>query len=74
MSGAWSYLLTIIGIAGLWAAATRPWGWLIGVSVQPLWITYALTTHQYGFIFGSVAYGTVQYRNWRQATTPRTTA
>lgn len=66
MSWVWSYLLSAIGLFGMWVSGTRAWGWLIGVLVQPLWVSYALVTHQYGFIISSVAYGTVQYRNWRK--------
>ena len=34
-----------------------PWGWLLLVSLQPMWVVYALATEQYGFIVGSIACG-----------------
>ncbi len=34
-----------------------PWGWLLLVSLQPMWVVYALVTEQYGFIVGSIACG-----------------
>ena len=37
-----------------------PWGWLLLVSLQPLWIAYAVTTEQYGIAIGSLAYGASQ--------------
>lgn len=66
----WSWLLTTVGVAGLWAAGSRKsWGWLICLSAQGLWIAYALKSAQYGFLVSAVAYGTVYARNfraWRQ--------
>ena len=35
-------------------------GWLLLVSLQPMWVVYALTTEQYGIIVGSVACGVGQ--------------
>lgn len=61
----WSYLLSAIGIFGLWIAGSKKtWGWLVGVGVQLLWITYALVSEQYGFIISALAYGFVYGRNW----------
>ena len=55
-AGCWA--LVFGGVVGtLLAGRGSSWGWLLLVSLQPLWITYAMATEQYGFIFGSVAYG-----------------
>lgn len=67
----WSWLLTVIGVTGLWFAGShKSFGWALGIAAQVLWITYALTTHQWGFIASALAYGTVYVRNlraWRKA-------
>ncbi len=66
----WSWLLTAVGVFGLWAAGSKQsWGWLIGLGAQGLWVVYALSTRQYGFLVSAFAYGTVYARNfanWRK--------
>lgn len=48
----------------MWIAGNKStWGWIIGISVQILWITYAVTTGQWGFLFSAFAYGGVYIRN-----------
>lgn len=69
----WSYLLTAIGVTGLWAAGSKKsWGWAVGLGAQVLWITYAINTEQWGFILSAFAYGSVYIRNiraWHDTTT-----
>ena len=67
----WSYLLAAIGVFGLYLTTRKLWhGFAIGVAVQLLWIAYALTTHQYGFIASALAYGAVNTLGlWRWLTT-----
>lgn len=61
----WSWLLTSVGVLGLWLAGSRRRvGWAVGIAAQVLWVTYALQTQQYGFLVSAVAYGTVFSRNW----------
>ena len=61
----WSWLLTIIGVSGLFIAGNKNyWGWIIGISAQLLWIAYAITTAQWGFLFSAFVYGGVYIRNW----------
>lgn len=56
----WSWILAAIGVFGLWLTTKRMWqGFAVGVAVQLLWIAYALTTSQYGFIASALAYGAV---------------
>ena len=63
----WSWLLTAVGIAGLWIAGMRmSLGWAIGLAAQGLWIAYAVATRQWGFIASAFAYGFVYARNWRR--------
>lgn len=66
----WSYLLSAVGITGLWVAGNKSkWGWVIGLSAQALWLTYSIITGQYGFLLSAFAYGFVYTRNlikWRK--------
>lgn len=60
----WSWLLTAIGVTGLYfAGQKRPWAWLIGLGAQVLWIAYAIVSKQYGFIVSAFAYGWVYLNN-----------
>ena len=61
----WSFVLSAFGIVGIiLAGSKRKVGWLIGFAVQPLWIVFAITTGQYGFIINAVIYAIVYARNW----------
>ena len=61
----WSFVLSAFGIVGIiLAGSKRKVGWLIGFAVQPLWIVFAVTTGQYGFILNAVIYAAVYARNW----------
>lgn len=63
----WSLVLAVVGILGLYLAGKKNlWGWAIGLGAQILWIIYALTTAQYGFLLSAVAYGFVYAHNWYQ--------
>ena len=63
---AWSWLLTAVGVTGLWMAGSRnKWGWAVGLFAQSLWFSYAIATEQWGFIPGCLAYGTMYARNLR---------
>lgn len=64
------WALAIIGITGLALAGqkrTRGYGWMVGIAVQVLWVVYALTTDQYGFLLSAFLYGavnTVNFATW----------
>lgn len=61
----WSFVLSGIGIVGIILAGSKyKLGWLIGFGVQPLWIVFAITTGQYGFILNACIYAAVYARNW----------
>lgn len=65
MSQWWSWALAAIGVTGLFLAGSkRSLGWAIGLGVQGLWIAYALTSRQWGFVASALAYGAVNLRNW----------
>lgn len=61
----WSWALALAGIAGLYLAGKKKKsGWAVGVAIQVLWMTYAIVTHQYGFILSSCAYAFMYGRNY----------
>ena len=65
----WSYVLAAIGVTGIFFVGRKTiWGWLVLLLNECLWIVYAVTTKQYGFIFAAIAYGIVyikSYLLWR---------
>lgn len=65
----WSWILTVIGLTGFFATGwyKRWWGWIINIGVQALWVWYALTTHQYGFIVSALLYAFVFGGSLRKA-------
>lgn len=66
MNPYWSYLLTAVGVFGLWLAGRKDRrGWMVGVGAQVLWIAYATATQQWGFYISAVAYGWVYIKNAR---------
>jgi hypothetical protein len=61
----WSWILAIIGVAGIYFVGRKTiWGWLVLLFNEALWITYALMTDQYGFIFSALAYAIVYIRSY----------
>lgn len=65
MNPLWSFVLTGIGVSGLYLVTNRHWyGFMIGVGVQVLWVVYAVSTTQWGFIISAAAYGYVNVRGW----------
>jgi hypothetical protein len=61
----WSYLLTAVGVFGLWLAGRKSKaGWAVGIGAQGLWIAYATATRQWGFYASAVAYGAVYVCNF----------
>lgn len=72
----WSFVLAAVGIAGIYLAGKKSkWGWGLGLAAQILWLVFALTTAQYGFILTAVAYGAVYGKNlwqWHKEDRPST--
>lgn len=65
----WSWILTAVGVCGLWLAGRRNLaGWALGLGAQGLWVAYALSTEQYGFLFSAAAYGWVYATNLKRWT------
>jgi hypothetical protein len=72
MTGTWLSMacwgLVFAGVVGTFLASRgNRWGWLLLVSLQPLWITYALATGQHGFILGAVMYGAAQLNGFMRS-------
>lgn len=73
----WSWILASIGMTGVYLTTKKLIaGFIVGVSVQALWISYAVVTHQYGFIFSAIGYGFVNLLGiirWRRDSTKKVT-
>jgi hypothetical protein len=73
----WSYLLTAVGVFGLYLAGRKDRrGWMVGIGAQVLWIAYATATHQWGFYVSALAYGFINWRNlraWKPTPKPTST-
>lgn len=66
----WSVVLAVIGVLGLYLTTRKmAAGYAVGVGVQVLWITYAVVTAQYGFIFSALAFGAVNALGFYKWTT-----
>jgi drug/metabolite transporter superfamily protein YnfA len=66
MNPYWSYLLTAVGVFGLWLAGRKDRrGWMVGIGAQVLWVAYAIATRQWGFLVSAGAYGWVYVKNAR---------
>ncbi len=62
----WSWILTAVGVTGLYLAGKKVWwAWFVGLGAQALWLAYAVSTKQYGFLVSAVAYGWVYAKNGR---------
>ena len=70
MTEYWSYVLAVLGVTGIFFVGRKTiWGWLVLLLNECLWIVYAVTTKQYGFIFAAIAYAVVyikSYLLWRR--------
>ena len=67
----WSYILSGLGIVTMLLTGRKlAIGWLVGLTNSVLWIIYALTTGNYGFIISSLVFIVVQIRNYLAWTKP----
>lgn len=66
----WSWLLAIVGVTGMFFVGQKTvWGWLVLLTNECIWIAYAVTTKQYGFIVMALAYSAVyikSYIHWKK--------
>lgn len=67
----WSWVLTSVGIMGLYLMTKKnPAGFVVGLGAQLMWIMYALSTEQYGFVVSAIAYGFVNVLGFYRWTAP----
>lgn len=65
MNPLWSWVLTAVGVLGLYLAGKKNRaGWAVGLGAQVLWVAYAVASRQWGFLASAGAYGWVYARNW----------
>ena len=61
----WSYVLAAIGVTGIYFVGRKSiWAWFLLLFNECLWMAYAITTEQYGFIFAAIAYAIVYIRSY----------
>lgn len=61
----WSWGLAAIGVTGVFLTTKKLYaGFIVGVLVQLLWISYAVASSQYGFIASALAFGWVNALGW----------
>jgi nicotinamide riboside transporter PnuC len=61
----WSYILAAIGVTGTFFVGRKViWAWLVLLVNECLWMIYAVTTKQYGFIIAAIAYAVVYIRSF----------
>jgi nicotinamide riboside transporter PnuC len=61
----WSYILAGLGVLSLYLTGKKlKSGWVVGLVNSGLWITYGITSNQYGFIVSAVVFIVVQYKNY----------
>jgi len=60
-----SFGLAPFGLLGMYVVGRKKtWGWMLSMSTQALWATYAIGTGQYGFLIGTCSYFVIYLRNW----------
>jgi hypothetical protein len=66
----WSWVLAAIGVCGIYFVGKKTiWGWIVLLVNEVIWVVYAVTTKQYGFIFSAIAYAIVYVKSfihWRR--------
>jgi len=64
----WSWILASVGICGIaLVGLVRREGWLVLIVNEALWVVYAVTTRQYGFILMAATYLVIyvySFRKW----------
>jgi hypothetical protein len=64
-----SWVLALSGVAAIYFIGRKHiWGWIWATLNEAMWIYYAISTKQYGFIFAAIAYSVVyikSYRHWK---------
>jgi len=65
-----SWVLAVSGVAAIYFVGRKQiWAWIWCICNETMWIFYAVTTKQYGFVFAAIAYSIVyvkSYFHWRR--------
>lgn len=70
----WDWILALLGMFGLYLTTKKMVaGFVVGASLQVLWLTYALSTSQYGFVLSAVGFGFVNLLGIYRWTRPKKT-
>lgn len=65
MDNIWSYVLALGGILQIYLTGKKlKIGWLFGLGTSILWVIFALTTKQYGFIISAAVFGYLHIKNY----------
>jgi len=66
----WSWILAVVGVSGMFLVGQKVLkGWIVLFCNECLWIAYAISTKQYGFVVMATAYIIVyikSYSEWRK--------
>lgn len=61
----WSFVLSGLGVVSLYLTGKRlRVGWAVGLFNSCLWVVYAITSGQYGFLMSTGVFIWVQTLNW----------
>ena len=61
-----SWVLALSGVAAIYFIGRKQiWAWIWAIFNEAMWIYYAISTKQYGFIFAAIAYSVVYVRSYR---------
>lgn len=75
VSQLWSWGLAVVGISGVYLTTKKLYaGYIVGVLVQVLWISYAIVSSQYGFILSALGFAWVNalgWYRWTRSNAPR---
>jgi signal transduction histidine kinase len=64
MDQVFSWIVTILGLAGFWLAGKKLWwSWYVNIANQVMWVIFALVTDYYAFLVGTAFYLAVFSRN-----------
>jgi nicotinamide riboside transporter PnuC len=68
----WSWVLASIGIFGVYLTTSKKVaGFAVGLGAQVLWITYGVTTKQYGFVMSAIGFGSMNVLGLYRWTRPK---
>jgi len=63
----WSWILTVVGVSGMFLVGKKILkGWIVLFCNECLWIAYALSTKQYGFVVMATAYIMVYIKSYSE--------